>query len=378
MTTFDRYLLRRFLHVFAILFVASFGLFVVIDGFTNFDNFQDNADDAVGVLGIMARWYALQSSLFLDMAGPTIAVVTVMVVLTMLVRHSEVQPILAAGVPVFRLLVPLVTGALLVNVALSSNQEFVIPRIAHELQAGVASQTQAGTDESDTGHSVEPAYDNNTHIHIGGAEVFPVERRMSDAEFTLPTPEIAQELVTLKAAEAHYLKKSDGRPAGWLLKGVAPRFDQLSLTPHGARSVLPANDPADLFIVSPIDPEMLYNRTQNFRYVSTPELVRRIRNPAYGTDTIRSQSIHLHSRLTKPIVGVIALLITVPLILMKESRNVVGNVALCTLLLGALFAIGQGFEYLGSANLISAPLAAWGPVILDGTLGAWLYGLVQT
>ncbi|MEX0715275.1 MAG: LptF/LptG family permease [Planctomycetaceae bacterium] len=371
MTTFDRYLLRRFLHVFGILFVASFGLFVVIDGFTNVNKFQDDADDLSEVLGEMARHYGLQSSMFFDMAGPTLAVVTVMIVLTMLVRHSEAQPIFAAGIPVFRLLVPLVTGVVFVNVALSSNQEFVIPRIAHKIQA-------VGKDDDDKGDPVEPAYDNNTHIHIGGAEVFPGERRMRDAEFTLPAPEIAQELVTLKATAAHYLKQTEGRPAGWLLKGVSPRFDQLSLTPHGGRNVLPVKDPADVFIVSPIDADMLHNRTQNFRYVSTPELIRRIRNPAYSTDTIRSQSIHLHSRLTKPILSIIAVLITVPLILMKESRNVVGNVALCTLLLGALFAIGQGFEYLGSANLVSAPLAAWGPVILDGTIGAWLFGVVQT
>jgi len=39
-TTFDRYLLRRFWHVFGIGFFATVGLYVVFDGFTNVDAFQ--------------------------------------------------------------------------------------------------------------------------------------------------------------------------------------------------------------------------------------------------------------------------------------------------------------------------------------------------
>lgn len=370
MTTFDRYILRRFLHVFAILFVATFGLFVVIDGFTNIDGFQERAESTADLMFLMANYYALQSSLFFDMAGPTLTVVTVMIVLTMLVRHSEVQPIFAAGVPVFRLLVPLVAGTLVVNALLSANLELIIPRIAHQIRGG--------KDGESKGQPIEPAYDNDSHIHISGAEVFPGERRIRNAEFTLPMPEIALEPVTLKAPTAHYVKKEGNRPAGWLLKGVVPRFDQIPLTDEGRNRVFAVKKSDDVFVASPVDPDMLYNRTQSYRFVSTPELVRRIRNPAYSTDTIRSQAMNFHARLTKPLLSVIAVLITVPLILMKESRNVVGNVALCTLLLGALFAVTQGFEYLGSANVIATHAAAWGPVIFHGTVGAWLYGLVQT
>ena len=43
MNTFDRYILRRFWHVFAIGFVATFGLYVVFDAFTNADEYQADA-----------------------------------------------------------------------------------------------------------------------------------------------------------------------------------------------------------------------------------------------------------------------------------------------------------------------------------------------
>ena len=74
MTTFDRYLLRRFLHTFVILFVTLFGLYVVIDGFTNVDGFQEGTDDALVVLRRMGAYYVYQSSMLFDLMGPTVAV----------------------------------------------------------------------------------------------------------------------------------------------------------------------------------------------------------------------------------------------------------------------------------------------------------------
>ena len=45
-TTFDRYLIARYLQIFVILFVSMFGLFVVIDGFSNVDEFQEHSPRA--------------------------------------------------------------------------------------------------------------------------------------------------------------------------------------------------------------------------------------------------------------------------------------------------------------------------------------------
>ena len=40
LSTFDRYLLARMLHTFIVFFVATYGLYIVIDLFTNIDAFQ--------------------------------------------------------------------------------------------------------------------------------------------------------------------------------------------------------------------------------------------------------------------------------------------------------------------------------------------------
>jgi len=371
MTTFDKHLLRRYLYVFCILFLSTFGLFVVIDGFTNVDGFQQDKTDAKAVLARMADYYLYRSSIFFDMAGPILSVISVMVVFALLQRHNEIHPILAAGIPTYRLLVPFLVGMILVNIGLIVNQELVIPRISHHLQAPRSS------DETSS-HKVVPVYDYATHILIAGKELFLGTGRIRQAKFVLPAPEIARKLTTLKAREATFYKASANRPAGWLLHDVIHPLDNESLTPHGEKIVKSLKNPNDLFIRTDVSPDQLYNRNQSYKYVSTRQLIRRIKNPSYDFRSVRDQSLHVHARLMRPFINMIAVLVAVPLIVRKESGGLAANLAICAGVLGLVFGVTQMFLYLGKVNLIAPDLATWVPLILSGTLSAWLSGIMQT
>lgn len=373
--TFDRYLLKCYLQIYLMLFVTTFGLFVIIDGFTNIDGFQDGQPDTLSVLMNMLGYYAYQSSLFFDRVGSTLSIVSVMVVFALLYRNSEIQPMLAAGVPTYRLIVPVILGTVLTSAVLSANQELVIPRIAHHLQS---SRSEHRGDVQ----KVEPVYDWSTGIHISGGALQLGARRLEYARFSLPSPEIAREFTTLRAREATYYsaskEQSKEHPAGWLLADVSPKWEQIGLTDEGRKQVLATNKPNKVFVVTDVSFDQLSNRSSTHKYVSTPELIRRIRNPAYGIVSARGQALHVHSRLLRPLLDMIAVLIAVPLIVRRESVGLVGNMAICALVLGALFGVTQASNYLGAVNLISVDLAAWIPAFVSGTLAAWLSGIIQT
>lgn len=370
-TTFDRYLLSRYFHVFAILLVSMYGLYVVIDGFTNIDEFQEVSSDPWVVAQTMGRHYGYQFSAFFDMLGAILSVVSVIVVFGLLQKHGEIAPILAAGVPTFRLVRPFLFGTIFVNGLIVANQEFIIPEIAHILQAKRA--------EPDTdGRDVEPIYDYVTHIRIDGRELFMADRKLDGANFVLPVPEVANDLITLNAKVARFHEGTEGRPSGWHLKDVTPRFSELSLTTVGQRIVIPTDDPEDVFVVTDISFDQLSNRNTNYKYVGTSELIERIRNPAFGTASVRGQIIHLHARLVTPLANVLCVFVAVPLILRKESRSLVGNMAICAAVLGVVYGLTQGFLYLGRVNWLPADLSAWCSPILTGVLGAWLHDLTQT
>ncbi|MGV2342146.1 MAG UNVERIFIED_CONTAM: LptF/LptG family permease [Planctomycetaceae bacterium] len=141
LTTFDRYVTGRFLHTFVLLFVATLGLYVVIDLFMNIDEFQDNlARDTTAAHGQtelfrrIGEYYFYRTFDFFEMAGPILIVVSAVTVVALLRKSSETFPLLAAGIPAFRLLRPLLITALILNAALFVNQEFVIPSLAVRLQ----------------------------------------------------------------------------------------------------------------------------------------------------------------------------------------------------------------------------------------------------
>lgn len=370
MTLFDRYLLQRFFSVFLIMFCSTFGLFMVIDGFTNVDEFQRDSQSAVQAFGRMTEYYLYQSSVFFELVGPILSVVTVMVVFALLRKHAEIAPVLAAGIPTYRLAWPFIIGTLFVSGALAANQELIIPRIAHKLQAPRKAQEEHG-------QKVEPIYDRN-RIHIDGKELYLASRTLRQGKFVLPAPNLSLELTAINCAEAVYVEESDTLPAGWLLRSPEPTYEQLTLTDEGRQVVREVSDPNHLFICTTASYDQLYNRNKSFKMVSTPELLKRIRNPSTGMISVQSQLLHFHSRLTRPFMSIVFVLVIIPMIIRRDSRGLIGNMAVCTGVLGTLFTLASAFHYLGSTSLISADQATWAPIVLGSATAALLSRFVQT
>ncbi|NQV23101.1 MAG: LptF/LptG family permease [Rhodopirellula sp.] len=373
MTLFDRHLLKRFWHVFAIGFVASYGLYVVFDAFSNADEFQtgDVDETTTVVLTKMVAFYFFQVFPFFDMVGPILTVLSVIGVFALLQRSREIYPILSAGIPSWRLAVPIVVGTLTIELGLIVNQELIIPEIAERLQANRG-------DDGPAMHNVQPARDYVTNIEISGDQLRIAERKVFNARFLLPVPLQVIEPTTLKANEAIQIPASTNRPAGWLLKEPEPAFEELTLTAEGRRRILKAPSSGDMFVVTDVTVDQLHNRTHSFKFLSTSQLIHRIRNPAYGMVTIRSQAVHLHERLSRPFLILISVLIAIPLTLRRESHSLLLNIAFCTLTLGVLFLLTQVSIHLGRLNVIDIELAAWIPIVVCGTCAAWLSGLVQS
>lgn len=369
-TTFDRYLIARYLQIFVILFVSVFGLFVVIDGFSNVDEFQDHASGAGELLVRMASYYSYQSSQFLEMCGPILSVVDAMIVFALLMRNSEFQPVLAAGVPTRRLLMPIVLSAVMVNGLMSANQELMIPRIANILQTPRDSLLKGATE-------IEPLTDPSSGIHVAGQELSLDPQLIKNAEFVLP-PEVVQELTTLKAKEAVYYAAAADRPAGWLLKNVDPPYSRLTLTEEGRRLVRSRIDkPTDLFIVSELSFDLLYNRLQSSKYISSTELIHRLQSPAFGEATARLAQ-HLHARLVRPLANILCVLLTAPLVLRKESRGLITNMAIAAAVLTVILGLSEAVAYGGKSGAITPEISAWIPIFITGTLVAWLSPMMQT
>ena len=370
-TTFDRYLLQRYWHVFGITFCALFGLYVVIDAFTNAGDLLNTNAGAWRALRDMAEFYVYRAFWFLDAFGGTGAVIAALVTLSLVLRYGELSPVLSAGIPTYRLAVPLLVGTSFVTVAMVVNQELVIPRIKHHLQM------ETGDDQS-AGAMVEPDYDRATQVHIAGLQIFPAQQRLVAAEFTLPAQLITTRLTTVKAGEAVFHDATPDRPRGWLLRGTTPPLAHLDLVEAGHKVILPAEAADEMFVVSDLTPDRLSQRDTNFELLSTRDLIARLKSPTFAAATATQESLHLHSRFVRYVINLLVVLCCLPVLMRKESRSILANMALCAGLMGTTFGLMQVCQFLATSHLLAADLATWLPVIVIGTIAAWGTGWIRT
>jgi len=371
--TFDRYLLRSFWHTFAVCFTALFGLVVVIDLFENLDEFIDR-NEGRGVFSLLERvgwFYGYQSVLFMDRAGPALTIISVVVVLILFQRSGELYPLLAAGVSMRRVLFPLVLASIGMNVLLVVNQEWIVPQFADQALEGRGASSKRAP-------GVESAYDHATRIIIDGKKLLPGRGTIELAEFVLPAPELVQQLTILKAEKAVFRRGKGDRPTGWYLVKVEPAFADLPMTQRGRDLIYDEPQIEGVFVATDLTPDQLYKRTSSYAMLSSAELLRRIQNPAFGVVSVHRLVLHLHSRFVQPLLNLIAVLITIPLIVRRESLGVVVDAGVCAMLHAALFGVVQLSQLLGASLLIAPDLAAWLPVIFGGCLVTIVSGWLRT
>ncbi|QDT47699.1 LptF/LptG family permease [Symmachiella dynata] len=375
MSTFDRYILRRFWHVFVVSFIAMMGLYIVIDAFNNIDNFFNEGDSGtLGVMGTMARFYLFRSSMFFDTIGGIVSVTAVTVVLSLILRHGELNPVLSAGIPTYRLLFPLLWGMVMVSAIMVINKELIIPRIADELQI------EAGK-SGDEDEPVEPVWDFATMVQISGDRLYPARNAMTRPDFVLPTPEFVDNPTALSGSEAIFVPADENHSrSGWLIKEAEPSFDELKLTLKKAgRATITRGSAADeIFIATEIDFDRLYRPDKTVDFISTPELIRRIKSPAYDVLSVRENSLYLHQRFTQPILNILLLFLILPLIVRREARGLVVSMCLSGLMQGVVFGTAQACLWLAGIEVIGPDLAAWGPVIVTGGLATWCWPMLRT
>src|SRR5919202_3348856 len=98
MRILDRQRYWAFLKAYVICFVSLVGLYVVIDAFSNLDEFAKRADGAVELVQIMGRFYLVHMSQFYDRLCGVICMMAAIFTVTRVQRNNELLAMLAAGI----------------------------------------------------------------------------------------------------------------------------------------------------------------------------------------------------------------------------------------------------------------------------------------
>jgi lipopolysaccharide export system permease protein len=363
----DRLLVLGYFKSYLVCLVSLLGLYIVVDLFTNLDDFTGHHSGLGHIVKHIGSYYGYRVTQIFDRLCEVIVLLAAMFTVAWMQRNNELLPLLSAGVSTRRVVLPVLLSACLMLSLAVLNQELLVPRIAKHLLRD--KDDLEGQKEID---QFQRAYEPNG-ILIHGRTALPRGMIVKDFLCTLPES-IAGDYLPLSAKEARYIPPGEGpRTGGWLLTGTQPA----ELEHWDNPAVLEVLDKGKYFLhTREVDFETLTRNRKWFQYASTARLLSELQRP--DSTRLANMAVLFHMRLTRPILGLILLFLGLSVILRDQNRNVFISAGVCLLLCGLFFAACFASKQLGDNEYLSPALAAWLPVLAFGPLAFVLFDAIHT
>ncbi len=363
----DRYTLGLFGKVLVLSFFCLAGLYIVIDFMSNFQEFNSYGKKVEGGLGtVVADYYLARVYWFFDLTGGVIAMMAGIFAVTWMQRSNELTAVAAAGISPARMVRPLILAAVGVAALGVVNRELLLPRVREKL----ARNAQDWMGES--AKTCRPMWDLQTNILISGKTTMANEKRIESPTFSQLPAKLSSWGRQITAANAYFQPPRDGRPGGYLLRGIRQpaNFARLkSASLEGVPVLLSPLDtpwlkPDECFVTSGVTFEQLTVGSSWQEYLSSWELITGLHNKSldYGSHV----RVTLHARFVRPFLDVTLLFLGLPLVLSMGNRNIFMAGLLCLMVVAAFFGVTMMSHSLGTNYLLSPTLAAWLPLLIFG------------
>ncbi len=439
MRILDRQRYWSFLKAYVICYVSLVGLYIVIDAFSNLDEFTKRADGLVEICQVMGRYYLIHQSQFFDQLSGVIGMMAAIFTVTWMQRNNEQLAILAAGVSTHRAIRPVLVSSVIVSMLVVANQELIMPRFAEDL-------SKTHDDDGIRKVHVSSRYDPRK-IMIHGNEADRKTMSIMPFHVTIPVG-VYGKMHEIKAEQATYVRPDHPTAplkGGWLIRGavinpplddedfqekssVLSRVEDLKGYPRayvqtaGGSGQTGPNGPAPATLIAPhtdiaylvslppfpmcLNPAILKfhvlmdRRTELgrgdyflkssltfqamtrkptwYQFAPTFDLIQGLTDPSTEGSERTDIATFVHIRILRPLLGINLLFMSLPLVLGGYGRNTFINLG---------FALGNSAmfygsiilcQYLASFTILTPELAAWSPLIVFGTVAAVRWGQIRT
>jgi lipopolysaccharide export system permease protein len=359
----DRQLVRGYFKSFFICLLSMLSLYVVVDLFMNLDEFTHHHQSLREVAEHIASYYCYKIVGIYDRLSEAIVLLAAMFTVAWMQRNNEQVPLLSAGVSTRRIVLPVLLCACFMLSLTILNQEFLLPRIADKL--GLERDDPGGVKELPVRHAFE-----SNLIHVTGLKARRSGRVILDFQCYIPES-VAGSPIHLTAREAHYLRGPGPRQGAWELTGTEPADLE------GVPGVLDFKDFGRYVLhVKDADFDALTRNPNWFLLASTYAIYQELQRPE--SQRVASMAVLFHTRLTRPILGMLLVFLGLSVILRDQNRNVIISSGLCLVLCGVFFAACYACKMLGDNEYLSPALAAWVPILFFGPHALVLFDAVHT
>lgn len=352
MSTLDRYVSRAFLVAFLIFSTCLMGLYIAADAMFRLKDFSSGGEL---VLGEVLEHYLANGPLIFYRIAPFLVLMAAMFTVTRMSRLTELAPIQAAGISLYRAFAPIFAVAFIIALGLTAMKELYIPELAESIRESKSGKAmspplvrdrEGNTFLANRYHVAEKRMNRVYVTHTGGGGVFHV-----------------------KAREAAWEDGPDG--VGWRVKdgrvfrysGKQGEYDFEDLPEMG------------MLIKSSLLPVDVENTDKVAEYLSLGDLNELHRkNPTHA-----HLKVELHTRLAYPLTFLVLLLIGLPCVLILDTKNAFMGIGLCLGVCLIYIIVSLYFTDIGNrGDTISPVVAAWMPLVVFGTVGITLFDAIRT
>jgi lipopolysaccharide export system permease protein len=374
LTIHDRQMIFNYVKAYLFCLVSLTGLFIVVDLFMNLEDFTAHRKDFESVVKFVGVYYGYKTFFIFDRLCESVVLLAGMFTVAWMQRNNELLPLLSAGISTRRAVFPVLVCASAMMALVELNQEFALPDI--DIFMLENRQNPDGAKETD----VKGSFDMN-HIFVSGKTAVKKDALVKEFVAVIPAAIGRNSITFLQAKQARYipLRDDDKRTGGWLLKNTTPA--ELPNWPVDQEDILkPLGDGAYFLKTKDVDFDTIVRVKNWFMYLPTWRLLKELDRP--GNTQHASLAVVFHMRLTRPVVGIILVLLGLSVILRDQNRNIFISAGLCLILCVVFFASIFACQYLGStpetSEYISPALAAWLPVIVFGPISFVMFDAIHT
>ncbi len=383
MKVVDRYIARLFVMNLAILFVVVVALVVLMGLIGNFDEFVQAAQaqakiGSEGSVGWKTAWmvfdfYWPMVFLFAQYLIGLLPAAAAAFTLVSLNRHRELVAMLAGGMSLHRVAMPIIMTAFAANMLMVANQEWILPNLAGKLGRKTGDIKRGGKIRpfevrllSDSEGRLFTAASFHAETHDMREVTVLVRRPVGENRFGPATERIT-------ANQALW----DETRGGWeLIDGHRVTLDmkpEADAQGFAVRRPLPID-----FMKSSLDPMaiLMHQRAQFRQLLSLRQLNELIRHPP-GVVSVAELKRIRHARFSLIVVNMLILVIGLAFFLVRSPRNMFGPaVKMAGLCVGGWGASIVALQM--PPGLMAPAVVAWLPVVMLLPLSYWLMDGVET
>jgi lipopolysaccharide export system permease protein len=367
MSIFDRYILRGLIGNYVIALTVMMSLYMVLDLFVNIDEFTESGEPLAQLSANIVSYYASHSFLYFKQLSGVITLFACLTTIARMRRSNELTAVLAAGVSLYRVAVPVLGFGIATSIFWYVDTEVLIPRVAHRLARSHDDATGAQS------RGVWFANDGPNDL-LSSLSFIPADQRLDD--LLVFHRDGAGTITSVTEAESATWERIPGHPKGgvWQLTNgfeTTRLTSRNTLMPSGDLSaksvdVLESNLPPERLEARQIEGWLVYSSSKQLADLrkSEPVLADRIRRTK-------------HARFTTPLVHMLLLVLGLPFFLSREPANVITDAGRSLAVCGTCYLLAYAAEHFVRTSHFSA-LPAWLPLIIFTPVAVVLMDRVRT